>query len=707
MQFLQPAFLLGLAAAAIPIVLHFLHRRRLDRIPFAPLRFLEVTHQRQSRRLRFRRLLLLVLRVAAVVCVVLALARPTLTGGLNWLAPEGTALSVLLMVDDSASMRAQTAGGTVFDAAKAQAAAIARGLSDRDEVCIATFSDHLHPLLDDFVRDADLVLGALAERECGWRRSDTITSLGEALDWMGRASHTRREIHLIGDIQRTGIDSLAVAELALRLRGDPDLHLFLRRVEAEPFVNRRVKAIEGPATRLRPTETVELAVEVGQDGDRPLTVPLFLEVDGSKVGETESSLPPAGSARHAFAVTLPEEGELTGVVRLRPDRYPPDDQRWFVLEVTGRIDVLVLTGLPQSEPRRDPLLFVGAALDPGADGRGDFALTVQEAARLSIPSLQESAVVVALDPYELGAARLAALGDYLRGGGGMLLFLGDPRERAYANEKLLPQWTSARLGPFRGGRDGSEHLVMAAPDHPAFTGFGEEEIATLQEARLRDFYRLSEDAGRTLLRWTDGGAAVEEIEVGEGRLIVCAFHPTAASGDLPFSPMFLPLVQRLTAYLATTTGRRLAPMVEVGEPLVVTAPAGLEASARLRLRLPGERFQTVELDGQALPPRLRGGEAASPGLYTFEIDDRPWATVAVNVPSSESRRSFHDPKELKEIVARGGATRVRALEGEDVEKALERARRGRPLHRWFLLLAALLLAAESLLGRRISAGEGS
>ena len=66
MQFLNPLVLFGLAATAIPIVLHFLSRRQLDDVPFAPLRFLVTTQEKQMRRMNLRRLLLLLLRVAII-----------------------------------------------------------------------------------------------------------------------------------------------------------------------------------------------------------------------------------------------------------------------------------------------------------------------------------------------------------------------------------------------------------------------------------------------------------------------------------------------------------------------------------------------------------------------------------------------------------------------------------------------------------------
>lgn len=702
MQFLSPAFLIGLAAAGIPILLHFLQRKRWIEVPFAPLRFLQPTQQRQSRRLRLRRLLLLLLRVAAIICVVLAMARPTLTGGLGWLAPSGSGVSVLVLVDASASMRAQAGGSTLFDRAREELATIAQALSGRDELAVALADEHAHPLLEDFVRDPGLVLAEFGTREAGYGRNDYAAVFEDAFELLARANGTHREIHWIGDLQAADFDSTAREELAEWLEQDGRTHVFLRQVSSEPFVNREIVEVQRPATLLRAGETAEITTVVRQDGAEQLGLPLYLEVEGNALGETEIELPPDGSQLHVFPVTLPDAGDLSGSVRLRPDRYPPDDQCWFVLEVSDQVPVLVLRGLGQSEAERDPLLFLRAALDPRGENQGDFRLSVEDASRMDVTELLRARLVVGIDLRELGAARLSALTDYLNGGGTLLLFCGDPRVRAYANEKLLPPWTEARLGPFRGGTETYERFEIVDRDHPAFAGFRDEEIETLENVKLRNFFRMSEGLGRTLLRYRGGGAAVVEIEVGRGRLVLCGFHPSATAGDLPFSPMFLPFVQRLSGYLATAAWGRFGRQAEVGEALSVEAPVEGAADASLEIRHPDGRLGLVELDAQAAPPRLRSRAAERPGLYSFLVDGEVWAQLAVNVPRDESRREFLDADAFRDGLFGEETRAVRGLEGDELGDALARARQGRPIHRFFLILAGLFLVAESLLGRRVS-----
>ncbi len=71
----------GLLAAAAPILIHLLNRRRFRLVPWAAMDFLRLAMQRSRRVLQLRDLLLLVLRVLAVVLFGLALARPYFAQG--------------------------------------------------------------------------------------------------------------------------------------------------------------------------------------------------------------------------------------------------------------------------------------------------------------------------------------------------------------------------------------------------------------------------------------------------------------------------------------------------------------------------------------------------------------------------------------------------------------------------------------------------
>ena len=76
MTFLTPLILLGALAALIPVAIHFFFRSRYRTVPWAAMKFLLTSVEQTSRRLKFQEYLLLLTRIAVLVFLAVALARP-------------------------------------------------------------------------------------------------------------------------------------------------------------------------------------------------------------------------------------------------------------------------------------------------------------------------------------------------------------------------------------------------------------------------------------------------------------------------------------------------------------------------------------------------------------------------------------------------------------------------------------------------------
>ena len=76
LSFLSPLFLVGAAAAAVPVVLHLLKREPEARVKFAAVKLLKQAPVEHTQKRHLRELLLLALRVAALVLLAFAFARP-------------------------------------------------------------------------------------------------------------------------------------------------------------------------------------------------------------------------------------------------------------------------------------------------------------------------------------------------------------------------------------------------------------------------------------------------------------------------------------------------------------------------------------------------------------------------------------------------------------------------------------------------------
>lgn len=108
-SFLHPWLLAGLAAGAIPVLLHLVHRRQPPTVEFPAVRYLIDTTREHQRRLKLRNLLLLLLRTALILVLVLAAAGPSapIRG-----APSHAPAALVLVLDNSLSSGAVVQGTT-------------------------------------------------------------------------------------------------------------------------------------------------------------------------------------------------------------------------------------------------------------------------------------------------------------------------------------------------------------------------------------------------------------------------------------------------------------------------------------------------------------------------------------------------------------------------------------------------------------------
>jgi hypothetical protein len=139
----HPALLwTGAALVTVPIVIHYLFRRKHRVVRFAAMEFLLAALKKQKRRVQMENLLLLLLRCALIALLALALARPALRSAA--LAPlGGSARGVILILDTSASMAARTTGRRGLERARDRARSFLQDLSEGSEVTVIVTRDDL------------------------------------------------------------------------------------------------------------------------------------------------------------------------------------------------------------------------------------------------------------------------------------------------------------------------------------------------------------------------------------------------------------------------------------------------------------------------------------------------------------------------------------------------------------------------------------
>src|SRR5687768_12297449 len=103
MPFLMPSLLIGVAAAAIPVVIHLLHRQRTRPVAWGAMQFLLESPIRFRRRRKVDHWLLLLARMALLGLLGFLLARPLLIDGKYNPMSSDVATDIAVVLDHSLS----------------------------------------------------------------------------------------------------------------------------------------------------------------------------------------------------------------------------------------------------------------------------------------------------------------------------------------------------------------------------------------------------------------------------------------------------------------------------------------------------------------------------------------------------------------------------------------------------------------------------
>jgi hypothetical protein len=692
--FLNGLFLFGLGAVALPILIHILNRRRLRKVRFSTLEFIEELNKRRMSKINLRRWIVLALRALAVAFLVLAFARPTIRSNAPLFIPGAAPKHVIVCVDVSYSMGAEREEGTVFTLARETAKKVIDECGEADILNVVAFSKRAQALFETGTRNKQAAKNAID----ALRLTAEGTSIGAAVETaaaLARAPEaTGAEIYVVSDF-REGGDSLLAGELP------GNTNLVLLPVTRESIDNVSIDRVFTPRKLIRPGEAVKIGAAVtNHSRERSVEFPLELSIGGKRKAEKLVSLSPASSATVAFVVSMEEWGAYRGVVSKTRDRLPIDDDRYLVLDVSRQVPVTLVRGRKWVEEAGETetqaaYFFVEKALNPRGAAEGEMRVDLVDESSLAVADLPDNGVVVWTDPENADPRRLDLVRRYVEGGGAVLVFLGADPRGAWRGRAFL-DFLGAERAAGKEKRDGTGFGSYEG-SHPIFGLFSEEELSLLSRSRVTRFVAATGVPADSVLAYFEGdGPAVWESRRGRGRVLVVAAPPDLSSGNLPLSPMFLPLVHACVSYLASA-GRN-DPRHEnlVGSDLVFNlSPRWSVETGALRVR--------TEKGGEATPAIVaaREGEAKAlvtdprdVGFYTLVADTARVMEACVNLDTGESNLNARelDKKTL------GGAGLVDPE--RDLASEIRRERQGREIYAFFFLLAAAALAAEAILGRK-------
>jgi len=670
MTFLNPAILFGLLAATLPIIFHFLNLRKVKRVEFPSLKFLKELQQTKIKRLKFRQLLLLLLRVLIIVSIVLAFARPTVQSNLP--IYSGTKRAQFFILDNSFSMSRLDEGGSYFNLAKS---VINRMVENTNEVSgnylITTTSDSLITLPAN-AESAKRIIDGI---ELNHKRGNISSAINRAILLSKEKAGAVNEFYLLSDIQKSNI---AVDSMKNTIPVGITNSFYIYNFENSGINNRSISGLKVDSQILRQGQNVSVsALVTNHSGTTVSNQAASLYVNDKRKSLQSFSLQPNESTTLIFSFTLEEDNFLTVTVELEEDDILIDNSAYLSLFISGITYATIYSGIP------DNYKFVKSALDESSN------IVVNVLTPLNPGSTASDKTVSIIFLENAGIAEQAAR--LVSSGHSAIVFPG--RSLSTNAFKLYCESLGVDAGTLRA--NSLAEFKEVEFQHPVLQSLFEKEKFELSSPSIFTHYsRRAGTSEKPITILTDGSVFLSELIIDNQKSLLFNSAPTLDWGNFPLKSIFAPLLARSVFYLNSSNNEQQP--LTVGDDLVIETK---EILKELKIITPDKLEDSITPDALINKNNFTYKEIYKSGYYRIYKNGTLASIRAVNTDPMESDPNYFAAKDTEELFNGLNIKSFPFTNQQELDQLKQDNLLGTELMKHFLILALIFALLEMVVSR--------
>lgn len=648
MSFYQQPLLWFLCAAAIPVIIHLLNRRRHKTVQWAAMQFLLKATRESRGKKKLRHILILTARTLGIAALATAVARPMVGGLLGWGSSQMD--TVILVLDRSASMETTAENAT----ASRRALAI-----DRVRDAMKSLDATRLVLLDSATATPqDIpspdILAEITNTRATDSAADIPSLLQRAAEFILETQPGKTEIWIASDMQYADWDkeserwTTAMATLQ-SIPQKPSVRILSLANPTKSNVSMRI------ISSFRSADDLLLDLEITRSGDAvaPLNIPLTLALNGVKT--TDSVTVPGQTLRFQKRIKLPEKQETgQGWLSLPSDANPRDHTVFFTYGAPHPVKTLIVSAAGEATTYLN-----AAAAPPGYAAQSSETIAPAQFSS-KIGNLSDYAAIIWRAPFP-DPASAGPLTEFLRSGGHVLFF--PPMENS-TETFMGVKWQPISTAP-----EGKFFILQQwnqddglLRDSLSGTPLG---CKTLRAIR-KQVPEATVGIMSTLATWDDGTQFLTRIIEERGTAWFFASAPDYTWSNLGDAHLLLPAVQRAVLAGVSRFDAALLANVNQGD--------ALPRNAEVRKRL-----DDYPVDETADPTFAAG---------VYLLGER---TIAANIPAAEHELLAIQKTDLPALFE---GVNFRTFEDTASSSADNEERE---IWKFFLIAVLFFLAAEALL----------
>jgi len=646
MTFASPWFLLGILGIAVPIYLHLYYRKTPVRKDFPSLRLIRLSVEFVARRKKVRNLLLMALRIAAIILVVMSLARPFLGQSASARNSSDTPAAFVVLLDNSMSMGCTHQGISVFNTARARALEILDQMQPGDRATVGLINDPGRLIFPQLTWDQEALKKSISNIPLSMAGTSMASSLLPALKLLSPLKAYRRAVYVITDMTESSWQPfIEKYDLA---RVEPGIDLIMVPVGDTAPDNMAVTGIEVEAPVVMSGRQVPLKVTLANFSQRNRKARVTISINGERKLEEEVEVEANAVKDAKVMANFSATGMNQVTAAIQSDAMPFDDQRHLAVRVFEPCRVLLIKpdSLPgQPENRED--IFVRFALNPlNRSKDNNFAVDSRSAAEARGADLRNYAVVCLINQRHLEPDLIKRLSEYLLSGGNLITFMGNRVEPEWYNKNLIDDLGGAYLLPARVykrvgnavSRSVGYQMTDIDTGHPAFSIFASDGTGDPGRAQIFEFFQVRPNPSALLLaRMSHGLPGIVEEKRGRGRSMLVTFSADNSWTNWPVRPTWLPFLHQ--TLIAMITANELA-IGSIRPGMPVSATITSDDARDMQLKQPdGTLLKIAVQTGAQGLVHFTSRDTDQTGYYQILSDGgkRTLSAFAVNPPPEESK----------------------------------------------------------------------
>ena len=554
-NFLNPLFLIGLIAMAIPILIHMLLRKYAKRIRFPSFKFLSKSDKITSQN-RIKELILLAMRALLMALIAIAFARPYLVKSKLL---QGDKVSAVIIIDNSYSMlyndnltKAKDKAMNILDTEV--------GVGNMCEVWSLTGPVYRM----DVIQDMGNVKGKIKQIEYGTTLTDFQKAVRQADQKLSLSDSGKRKLFIITDMQKLGWEEFNFSE-----KLSAGVEVRISNLGQEDSENMAITGCNMPPVLLDDGEPVKLTARVENFSDKQKTVGIKQFIENREVRKETVTVNAHGFADVEFISLFSETIGTKGYFLIDDDKLMLDNKYYYSFRKRAALNVLIINGSPSNERNEDAAFFLKEALNPGEDPANSVKVKVVLAQNAENEDFGKFDVVVVSNVKSLTRSAVGKMKKYLESWGKIVFGMGDNVDGVAYNDAfgdILPAELSSPKGD---PKDRSKFLSILSVNYAnnMFMLFKNPKYSkSLETPRFYKYVQTFSTRNPILARYGNGDPLLIEKSYKDGKVMLFTSSFDRVWSDLPARAVFLPLIHEMLYYL--TTSSELIADYRVHTPLI-------------------------------------------------------------------------------------------------------------------------------------------